>query len=113
MSGLQNNLFSYATKELSQDAFICWLCSYALEDAEKSDEQLILCAKKMVYEFMKRGIEEAVEYDKIHLLKIEKQVKNIDVLLTVKYMGEIYKIIVEDKYMHRNTIINFRDTGSR
>ena len=31
---LKNNLFNYATSELSQDAFLCWLASYALEDAE-------------------------------------------------------------------------------
>lgn len=32
---LKNNLFEYATSELSQDAFICWLASYAHEEAEK------------------------------------------------------------------------------
>ena len=30
---MKNNLFNYATSELSQDAFICWLCSFALPDA--------------------------------------------------------------------------------
>ena len=29
---MKNNLFSYATSELSQDAFICWLCSFALPE---------------------------------------------------------------------------------
>ena len=29
---LKNNLFNYATSELSQDAFLCWLASYALEE---------------------------------------------------------------------------------
>ncbi|MBU1850673.1 MAG: hypothetical protein KKH40_08145, partial [Nanoarchaeota archaeon] len=25
---LENNIFKYATKELTQDAFICWVLSY-------------------------------------------------------------------------------------
>lgn len=48
MSDLKNNLFYYATKELSQDAFICWLCSYALEDADDSDDELIKCGKRLI-----------------------------------------------------------------
>ena len=42
---LKNNLFTYATKELSQDAFLCWLASYALEDAEP-DDALRSCARE-------------------------------------------------------------------
>ena len=112
MSDLQNNLFYYATKELSQDAFICWLCSFALENADRSDEQLVKCAKQMIYEFMHRGAGEILEQDKIHLKKVEKQVRNIDVLLTVEYMGEIYKIIVEDKIHaseHDNQLLRYRE----
>ena len=29
---MKNNIFSYATGELSQDAFICWLMSYAMKN---------------------------------------------------------------------------------
>ncbi len=32
---MENNLFTYAYKELSQDAFICWLMSYAKVNAEE------------------------------------------------------------------------------
>ena len=28
MKGKENNLFKYATKELSQDAFICWCINF-------------------------------------------------------------------------------------
>lgn len=97
MAVLKNNLFNYATKELSQDAFICWLCSYALEDADKSDMELVKCAETLVYEFMKRGIGEIDDPSEIKLLMVEKQKENIDVLLTVDYLGKTYKIIVEDK----------------
>ena len=48
---LKNNLFNYATSELSQDAFLCWLASYALEDAEP-DDALRSCAREMLELFV-------------------------------------------------------------
>lgn len=48
---LKNNLFNYATSELSQDAFLCWLASYALEDAEP-DDTLRSCAREMLELFV-------------------------------------------------------------
>lgn len=88
---LKNNLFEYATSELSQDAFICWLASYAHEEAEK-DEALNECARKMLEMFVKE-----FEGKNFKLLNVERQVDNVDVLLTVDCEGVIYKIIVEDK----------------
>lgn len=40
-----NNLFRYATSELSQDAFICWLVSFALRENEGVDKVLTQCAR--------------------------------------------------------------------
>ena len=98
MKELKNNLFNYATKELSQDAFICWLCSFALEDADKNDLELTKCANNLICEFMKRGLEtNNILSGDIKLLDIKKQKNNIDVLLTVSYEEKIYKIIIEDK----------------
>jgi hypothetical protein len=34
------NIFSFATKELSQDAFICWLASWAKSECRQLDEPL-------------------------------------------------------------------------
>ena len=34
----RNNMFKYATKELSQDAFICWLVNYINTDEEEYKE---------------------------------------------------------------------------
>ncbi len=48
---LKNNLFNYVTSELSQDAFLCWLASYALEDAEP-DDTLRSCAREMLELFV-------------------------------------------------------------
>ena len=88
---LKNNLFEYATSELSQDAFICWLASYAHEEAEK-DEALNECARKMLEMFVSD-----FKGKNFKLLNVERQVDNVDVLLTVDCEGVIYKIIVEDK----------------
>lgn len=88
---LKNNLFEYATSELSQDAFICWLASYAHEEAEK-DAALNECARKMLEMFVPE-----FEGKNFKLLNVERQVDNVDVLLTVECEEKIYKIIVEDK----------------
>ncbi len=113
MSNLKNNIFNYATKELSQDAFICWLSSFALNDADDSDPHLIQCGKELIYEFMDRGIDGKVEKDKIQLTNVEKQVGNIDVLLTVEYCDRVYKIIVEDKIHsseHDNQLLRYKES---
>ena len=34
------NIFEFATKELSQDAFICWLASWAKKEYIESDREL-------------------------------------------------------------------------
>ena len=88
---LKNNLFNYATSELSQDAFLCWLASYALEDAEP-DDALRSCAREMLELFVP-------EFNgrPFTLTDVERQVWHIDVLLTAELAGTTYKIIVEDK----------------
>jgi hypothetical protein len=44
----KNNLFFYATSELSQDAFICWLLSYAMPEFSEHDKILTECAKEIL-----------------------------------------------------------------
>ena len=34
---MENNIFKYATKELSQDAFICWLVEWINHKEENSE----------------------------------------------------------------------------
>ena len=88
---MKNNLFTYSTSELSQDAFICWLASYALEGA-KNDLALQSCAKEMIAMFAPELCVQ--EY---RLTEVEHQVHHVDVLLTVQASKGCYKIIVEDK----------------
>ena len=85
---MKNNLFNYATKELSQDAFICWLMSYAMKDAKK-DEGLCQCAKDFIKQFL-----EDEDVEEIWVTNIQRQYKSIDVLITI---NDKYLILIEDK----------------
>lgn len=95
---LTNNLFNYATSELSQDAFLCWLLSYAQEKKYSGDDaKLKKCAQSLIKVFLlgQKGIfeKDLIEKDLI-VKKIEKQWKYIDVLVTLE---SDKKIIIEDK----------------
>lgn len=95
---LTNNLFNYATSELSQDAFLCWLLSYAQnKDYNGDDAKLKKCAQSLIKVFLlgQKGIfeKDLIEEDLI-VKKIEKQWKYIDVLVTLE---SDKKIIIEDK----------------
>lgn len=78
---LKNNLFTYATKELSQDAFLCWLASYALEDAEP-DDALHSCAREMLELFVPE-----LKGRPFTLKDVGRQAGHIDVLLTAELAG--------------------------
>jgi len=86
---MKNNLFYYATSELSQDAFLCWLLSYAQKEAEE-DDGLNSCAVNLVKKF----IPNLICSDDIYVTEIVRQYKNIDILLTV---NDKYVVIIENK----------------
>ena len=86
---MDNNLFSYATSELSQDAFLCWLLSYAINGCNK-DLFLKACAQDFLRIFT--GIPE--DGDVYLSCPPQRQYKHIDILLTV---NDRYKVIIEDK----------------
>ena len=88
----RNNMFKYATKELSQDAFICWLVNYINTDEEEykgvAKDFIELIAEKI-------GNVKFKEYIKSNDYKVEikHQYKNIDILLKINK----FYIIIEDK----------------
>lgn len=103
---LRNNLFYYATSELSQDAFLCWLASYALEDAEP-DDALHSCAREMLELFVPE-----LKGRPFTLKDVGRQAGHIDVLLTAELAGTTYKIIVEDKTYtseHNNQLLRYKE----
>ena len=87
---LENNIFHYVTGELSQDAFLCWLFSFALKDAD--DEPAL---KSCAVDFIRQFVPELKNEPEVWLSEEPKrQYKSIDILLTV---NDKYKIIIEDK----------------
>ena len=110
---LTNNLFNYATSELSQDAFLCWLLSYAQnKDYNGDDAKLKKCAQSLIKVFLlgQKGIFEKDLMEKdLFVKKIEKQWKYIDVLVTLE---SDKKIIIEDKTYttdHDNQLERYKD----
>ncbi|WP_456276584.1 PD-(D/E)XK nuclease family protein [Bacillus sp. AK128] len=94
------NLFKFATSELSQDAFICWLFEHVRlktnDTVNQVGSQLLTTLftkyKKLHPEFEMKNLFE-------YTLKIEQQKHKIDILLTLtpRYGEEKVYIIIEDK----------------
>ena len=84
------NLFYHATKELSQDAFLCYVFSYFNEEYKNSYPKEYEFSKFFIKEILKR-LDINIEPKK---LEIKRQHLNIDILLIVN--NSIY-IIIEDK----------------
>ena len=87
---MTNNLFSYATSELSQDAFLCWLLSWAGKNSEK-DEGLRACAVNLIKEIIP---ELTCPDEEIVVTEIRQQYEKVDVLFIV---NDKYVVIVENK----------------
>lgn len=88
----QPNLFSFATSELSQDAFICWFLAWASPEYAKFDEELHQCAQQFVTSlFLKHGKSAPRIIKKVD---VKRQDNNIDILCIV---NDTFPILIEDK----------------
>jgi len=99
----KNNLFDFATSELSQDAFICWLLNFAHEDHLRENRYLTECAQKLLQKMVP-------EEEKSFVTDIKQQYKNIDILIEV---NDKYSVIIEDKTFsntHDDQINRYKNT---
>ena len=90
----ETNLFNCATGELSQDAAICWLLSFAKNPGTNS--QLENCAWDFIHkipELTNANQTTNIEHQVSVKIPNERNKGVIDVLLTV----DNYKVIIEDK----------------
>src|SRR5207253_325783 len=86
------NIFEFATSELSQDAFICWLASWADPAFRPQDEALHTTATAFLDRLLEvGGSPKPAEYRSV---EVHRQVDDIDVLFRVN--GDT-AIIIEDK----------------
>jgi hypothetical protein len=91
------NLFSYATSELSQDAFICWLASWADQKWQNIDPALYQTARNFIASMIHKVKPDYNSFN-IKTVKVEPQVKKLDILIEVnKELDNRLVILVEDK----------------
>lgn len=101
------NLFNFATKELSQDAFIAWLMVYADKSNEKFNSELHQCAQEFVTKLITSQYPDF--NDEIKSVKVGRQWENIDVWAEV---NDDYFILIEDKTNtgeHSNQLEKYRN----
>ena len=87
------NLFDFATKELSQDAFICWLIAWSACD---QDSELRHLGRHFVDALLRHKRDQGIpDYDGLVAdVEVFRQKKNIDVLARV---NSKFVVLIEDK----------------
>ena len=96
MNSNRPNLFSYAAKELSQDAMICWLIAWAgqSDGGSSEDEELRRCGLRFVRALLHHQRDEMDSIDCVDKVEIHQQEQGIDVLARIN--GE-HVLLIEDK----------------
>ncbi len=106
---MRPNLFDFATKELSQDAFIAWLIKWASPECQNQDGLLWECATRFVKKLLSLQIEPPPE---IKSLSIGRQWENIDVWAEIN--GK-YLVVIEDKTVtgeHSNQLRTYKNRAT-
>lgn len=85
------NLFDYATKELSQDAFVCWLAAWSNPEFRLTDNALHKTGTYFVQKLLKK---KGIEIIAINTIEVIPQKKRIDISIVV---NNEYFVIIEDK----------------
>lgn len=88
---MKPNLFDFATSELSQDAFLAWLLSWADADCKAEDPILHDCARDVIRLFISSRYEDMGDFSHVTL---SRQVEHIDVLMKI---DQEYVVVIEDK----------------
>ena len=89
-----NNIFKFATSELSQDALLCYWFNFATN--EHFDESIPEreSAQELLATIISKWTKTPIDYSTIKVNKIVRQFNHIDVLLQV---NNKYLILIEDK----------------
>lgn len=109
------NLFDFATSELSQDAFLCWLIAWADPSLADADATLHRTGRALLSQLLaKHGLElpgsgSAASATSAASVKVSRQFEHIDVLATI---GETIVLAIEDKtdtVNHSQQLDRYRD----
>ena len=88
---VENNIFSFATNELSQDAFICWCLNWINMPVRDDNAS----GRQFGARFLSRLLNEAYDVSGVNQIYIFRQLLNIDVLVLVPELQ--VALIIEDK----------------
>ena len=90
------NIFTYAKKELSQDAVICWMLECA--KSKNISPQAKEIGKSFV-EFLLKDVDGVYVDNSVQIIvhKIEQQIHGIDILTVLIVGKKAYPVIIEDK----------------
>ena len=100
---VSHNLFDYATSELSQDAFFCWLLSYSTKESKEEYGDVFRVSQRFLKSMLnKDDKEDSLDY---YVTNIERQKKvalnndkgYIDIFVTIEKAGDKCYLIIEDK----------------
>ena len=88
---VENNIFNFATNELSQDAFICWCLNWINMPVRDDNES----GRQFGARFLSRLLNGGYDVSKVNQVYIFRQLLNIDVLVLVPALQAA--LIIEDK----------------
>ena len=88
---VENNIFNFATNELSQDAFICWCLNWINMPVRDDNES----GRQFGSQFLSRLLNGAYDVSGVNQIYIFRQLLNIDVLVLVPELQ--VALIIEDK----------------
>jgi hypothetical protein len=100
---MTKNLFEFATKELSQDAFLRWL----FENWNCEEEDVKEASRSLITEILKKE----VDFEKIAQFNTSAQERNIDLLIKFVIDEVFYLIVIEDKtysFSHDDQLIKYK-----
>ena len=107
------NIFQYATKELSQDALICWLVACAVQ----AEGDLRRCGLDFIGTLMRHGREpRGRPYVVSDVWLPEAQYKGIDVYFQARINDRLVSFVIEDKIattMHGDQLKRYREVVRR
>ncbi|MEZ0486221.1 hypothetical protein [Fibrella aquatica] len=93
----QPNLFAYATSELSQDAFICWLAEWADPKWKHVDPILHQTGQAFVADMIHK-VHATFNPSTIETVNVKPQFEKLDILIEInKNKADKLAILVEDK----------------
>ena len=100
-----NNLFDFATKELSQDAFLCWLFS------NYKDKEIGPIAKELLIELISLSTKKDISPDDLDNFIPHQQAQDIDIVIDFTLDGKDCILAIEDKVNskeHNNQLTRYK-----